>query len=82
MQALKPQVVMPGHSRVTTLAQAQKDTGALLTALHADMGKAVGAGTDISTAVKSFDDAPFQHLQHVDVWLQLANRSYLEMERK
>ena len=81
LQALKPQVVVPGHGRVTTLAQAQKDTGVLLTALRTHMGKAVEAGTDIGAAVKSFDAAPFKHLQHVDVWLpQLANRTYLEME--
>lgn len=81
LQALKPQVVVPGHGRVTTLAQAQKDTGSLLTALRAHMGKAVDVGTDIGAAVKSFDAAPFKHLQHVDVWLpQLANRTYLEME--
>ena len=81
LQALKPQVVVPGHGRVTTLAQAQKDTGALLTALRAHMGQAVEAGTDIGAAVKSFDATPFKHLQHVDVWLpQLANRTYLEME--
>lgn len=83
LQALKPQVVVPGHGRVTTLAQAEKDTGALLTALRSHMGKAVEAGTDIGAAVKSFDAAPFKHLQHVDVWLpQLANRTYLEMERE
>jgi glyoxylase-like metal-dependent hydrolase (beta-lactamase superfamily II) len=58
MQALKPQVVVPGHGRVTTLAQAQKDTGDLLTALRAHMGKAVEAGTDISAVVKRFDAAP------------------------
>lgn len=81
LEALQPQVVVPGHGRVTDLAQAQKDTGALLTALRAHMGKAVDVGTDLSIAVKSFDATPFKHLQHVDVWLpQLANRTYLEME--
>jgi glyoxylase-like metal-dependent hydrolase (beta-lactamase superfamily II) len=81
LQALKPQVVVPGHGRVTNLAQAQKDTGALLTALRTHMGQAVDAGTDMGAAVKSFDAAPFKHLQHVDVWLpQLSNRTYLEME--
>lgn len=81
LEALNPRVVVPGHGRVTTLAQAQKDTGALLKALRAHMGQAVEAGTDLATAVKSFDAAPFRHLQHVEVWLpQLANRTYLEME--
>jgi glyoxylase-like metal-dependent hydrolase (beta-lactamase superfamily II) len=83
LEALNPQVVVPGHGRVTTLAQAQKDTGTLLKALRAHMGQAVEAGTDIGAAVKAFDAAPFRHLQHVDVWLpQLANRTYLEMEQE
>lgn len=83
LQALKPKVVVPGHGKVTDLAQAERDTGQLLTALRTHMGKAVEAGTDISAAVKSFDASPFKHLQHVDVWLpQLANRTYLEMEQE
>lgn len=83
LEALKPSVVVPGHGNVTTLAQAQRDTGNLLKALRAHMGKAVEDGTDIGAAVKSFDAAPFKHLKHVDVWLpQLANRTYLEMEQE
>lgn len=83
LEALNPKVVVPGHGRVTTLAQAQKDTGDLLKALRAHMGKAVEDGVDLSTAVKSFDAAPYKHLKHVDVWLpQLANRTYLEMEQE
>ncbi|MDP3522541.1 MAG: MBL fold metallo-hydrolase [Hydrogenophaga sp.] len=83
LEALGPKVVVPGHGRVTTLAQAQQDTGALLKALRAHMGKAVEDGTDLAAAVKGFDAAPFKHLQHVDVWLpQLANRTYLEMEQE
>lgn len=83
LEALNPKVVVPGHGSVTTLAQAQKDTGNLLKALRAHMGKAVEAGTDIGAAVKSFDAAPYKHLKHVDVWLpQLANRTYLEMEQE
>lgn len=83
LQALKPQVVVPGHGRVTTLAQAQRDTGDLLNALRTQMGAAVEAGTDMATAVKNFDGSAFQHLQHDDVWLpQLANLTYLEMEQE
>lgn len=83
LEALNPKVVVPGHGSVTTLAQAQKDTGHLLKALRAHMGKAVEAGTDLSVAIKSFDAAPYKHLKHVDVWLpQLANRTYLEMEQE
>lgn len=83
LEALNPKVVVPGHGRVTTLAQAQKDTGQLLKALRAHMGKAVEAGTDMDAAIKSFDAAPYRHLKHVDVWLpQLANLTYLEMEQE
>lgn len=83
LEALNPKIVVPGHGKVTHLAQAQKDTGQLLIALRAAMGKAVEAGTDISVAVKSFDAAPYKHLKHVDVWLpQLVNRTYLEMEQE
>jgi glyoxylase-like metal-dependent hydrolase (beta-lactamase superfamily II) len=83
LEALNPKVVVPGHGRVTTLAQAQKDTGNLLKALRVHMGKAVEAGTDMSTAIKTFDAAPYKHLKHVEVWLpQIANLTYLEMEQE
>lgn len=80
---LQPAIIVPGHGRVTTLAQARAETRDLLKALREHMGKAVEAGTDISAAVKSFNAAPFKHLKHADVWIpQLANRTYLEMEQE
>jgi glyoxylase-like metal-dependent hydrolase (beta-lactamase superfamily II) len=83
LEALNPKVVVPGHGRVTKLAQAQKDTGNLLKTLRAHMGQAVEAGTDMSAAIKSFDTAPYQHLKHVEVWLpQIANLTNLEMEQE
>ena len=78
---LQPALVVPGHGQVSNLAKAQKETGDLLKAMRAHMGRAVEEGTDLSSAVKTFDAKPFGHLQHVDVWLpQLLNRTYLEME--
>lgn len=83
LEALNPKVVVPGHGGVTTLAQAQQDTGQLLRALRAHMQAAVAAGTDMSTAIKSFDARAFKHLKHADVWLpQLANLTYLEVEQE
>lgn len=83
LEALQPRVVVPGHGRVTTLAQARRDTGDLLRALRAHMGRAVADGVDLATAVRTFDTAPFRHLKHAEVWLpQLANRTYLEMEQE
>ncbi|MBQ0920651.1 MBL fold metallo-hydrolase [Hydrogenophaga aromaticivorans] len=83
LEALNPKVVVPGHGSVTTLAKAQADTGKLLKALRSHMGKAVEAGTDMSSAIKSFDSTPYKHLKHVEVWLpQIANLTYLEMEQE
>jgi len=80
---LKPPVIVPGHGKVTNLATAQAQTRDLLLALRAHMKKAVDDGTDISTAVKSFNAKPFAHLKHADVWIpQLANMTYLEIERE
>lgn len=58
LEALNPRVLVPGHGRVTTQAQAQKDTGHLPRAPRAPMGKAVEAGTDMGAAIRSFDAAP------------------------
>jgi glyoxylase-like metal-dependent hydrolase (beta-lactamase superfamily II) len=83
LEALQPRVVVPGHGRVTDLATTRAHTRDLLQALRQHMGQAVEAGTDIGTAVKNFDGRPFQMLKHVEIWLpQLANRTYLEMERE
>jgi len=83
IDALKPQIIVPGHGNVTNLATAQAHTRDLLLALRAHMKKAVNDGVDISAAVKSFNGKPFAHLKHADVWIpQLANQTYLEMERE
>jgi glyoxylase-like metal-dependent hydrolase (beta-lactamase superfamily II) len=83
LEALQPSVIVPGHGAVTDLPTAQRDTRDLLRALREHMGQAVEAGTDMGAAVRSFDAVPFQGLKHADVWLpQLANRTYLEMERE
>lgn len=80
---LQPKTIVPGHGRVTDLATARAHTRDLLLALRAHMKIAVDDGVDISTAVKSFDAKPFAHLKHAEVWLpQLANRTYLELERE
>lgn len=80
---LKPQLIVPGHGNVTNLATAQAQTRDLLLALRTHMKNAVDDGTDISTAVRSFNAKPFAGLKHADVWIpQLANMTYLEMERE
>lgn len=83
IDALQPQTIVPGHGKVTDLATARAHTRDLLLALRTHMKQAVDDGVEISAAVKSFDAKPFAHLKHADVWIpQLANRTYLEMERE
>jgi glyoxylase-like metal-dependent hydrolase (beta-lactamase superfamily II) len=83
LEGLQPRVIVPGHGGTTTLSQARKDTRDLLLALRQHMGKAVQELQDMDSAIKSLDPAPFQYLLHADVWLpQLANRTYLDMEKE
>jgi len=80
---LQPKTIVPGHGKVTDLTTARAHTRDLLLALRAHMKKAVDDGVDISAAVKNFDAKPFAHLKHAEVWIpQLANRTYLELERE
>ncbi len=83
IEELKPQMLVPGHGRVTNVAQAQADTQAYLLALRAHMKKAVDDGTDVSAAVKSFDAAPFMRLLNAaELMPGNASRTYLELERE
>ena len=83
IEQIKPQIIVPGHGSLTQLATAQAQTRDLLLALRGHMKKALDVDLDISAAVNSFDGKPFAHLKHAEVWLpQLANATYLEMERE
>ncbi len=83
IDALKPAIIVPGHGQVTDLPTAQAQTRDLLLALRAHMKNALDNGVDVDAAVKSFDGKPYAHLIHADVWIpQLANHTYLEMERE
>ena len=83
LETLKPTVIVPGHGPLTTLEQAQRDTRDLLVALRQHMQTAVSEMTDMDSAVKSFDGSAFMRLEHADTWLpQLANRTYLDVERE
>jgi glyoxylase-like metal-dependent hydrolase (beta-lactamase superfamily II) len=83
IEQLHPQVLVPGHGRVTTVATAQADSQAYLLALRAHMKKAVDDGSDVSAAVKSFDAAPFMRLLNAaELMPGNASRTYLELERE
>ncbi|MBX3611540.1 MAG: MBL fold metallo-hydrolase [Hydrogenophaga sp.] len=83
IERLAPKRIVPGHGRITTLAQAQADTRDYLLALREHMRKAVDDGTDISAAIKSFDGARFQRLANsAELMPGNGSRVYLEMERE
>lgn len=83
IEQLEPQVLVPGHGSVTTVATAQADTRAYLLALRAHMKKAVDDGVDVSAAVRSFDAAPFARLLNAaELMPGNASRTYLELERE
>jgi hypothetical protein len=83
IEALNPERIVPGHGRVCTLEQAQRETRDYLVALRAHMTRAVDDGQDISVAVKAFDARPWLRLQNAsDLMPGNASRVYLELERE
>jgi glyoxylase-like metal-dependent hydrolase (beta-lactamase superfamily II) len=83
IEALKPAIVVPGHGDVTNVATAQADTQAYLQALRGHMKKAVDEGTDLSTAIKSFNAQPYLRLLNAaELMPGNASRTYLELERE
>lgn len=83
VEDLNPTVIIPGHGQVTKLTQARAHTRDYLIALRAHMKKAVDDGTDISTAIKTFDAQPFMRLLNAaDLHPGNASRTYLELERE
>jgi glyoxylase-like metal-dependent hydrolase (beta-lactamase superfamily II) len=83
IEQLNPQVLVPGHGSVTTVATARADSQAYLQALRAHMKRAVDEGIDVSAAVKSFDAAPFMRLLNAaELMPGNASRTYLEIERE
>ena len=83
IEELGPSAIVPGHGRVTTLAEAQADTRDYLLALRGQMKKAVDEGMDPSAAVKSMDASRFMRLHNAaELHPGNASRTYLEIERE
>jgi glyoxylase-like metal-dependent hydrolase (beta-lactamase superfamily II) len=83
IEALNPERIVPGHGRVCTLDQAQRETRDYLLALRTHMKRAVDDGQDISVAVKAFDTRPWLHMQNsTELMPGNASRVYLELERE
>jgi glyoxylase-like metal-dependent hydrolase (beta-lactamase superfamily II) len=83
IETLAPQVLVPGHGRVTQLATAKANSQAYLLALRAHMKQAVDDGVDVSAAVRFFNSAPFLRLLNASELMPgNASRTYLEIERE
>lgn len=83
VERLAPLRIVPGHGRVTDLAQARADTRDYLAALRAHMKRAVDEGQDIGSAIKAFDTRPYQRLHNsAELLPGNASRTYLEIERE
>jgi glyoxylase-like metal-dependent hydrolase (beta-lactamase superfamily II) len=83
VERLAPLRIVPGHGRVTDLAQARADTRDYLAALRVHMKRAVDEGQDIGSAIKAFDTKPYQRLLNSGELLPgNASRTYLEIERE
>lgn len=83
IERLTPRVLVPGHGRVTELAQAQAETRDYLQALRTHMKRAVDEGQDIGAAIKTFDGRRFERLRNAaELMPGNASRVYLELERE
>ena len=67
LRALSPKHVVPGHGRVTDMAQAQKETGDYYRFLIDNIGSAARNMDPLSETLDKFASAPqFKHLQNFD----------------
>lgn len=75
LRALAPKHVVPGHGRVTDMAQAQKETGDYYAYLINNIGAAARNMDTLSETLDKFaSPAPFKHLQNFEE-LHRANMS-------
>jgi glyoxylase-like metal-dependent hydrolase (beta-lactamase superfamily II) len=83
VERLAPELIVPGHGRITDIATARAQTRDYLAALRKHMKRAVDDGVDLSAAIRSFDSAPFMHLANAaELHPGNASRTYLEVERE
>ena len=75
LKAISPKFVVPGHGRVTDMAQAQQDTGDYYTFLIANVGEAARNMDSMQETLDQFETPEqFKHLQNFDE-LHRANMS-------
>jgi len=82
METLEPVHVVPGHGRVTDMAQARAETGDYLDFLVSEIRTAVDNFAGLQATVDRLADAPrFEHLEHFDSWHRTnVSRAYTQIE--
>lgn len=82
MVALNPKYIVPGHGRVTNLAQAQKETGDYYAFLITNVGAAAQNMEPISETLDKFaKPAQFMHLENfADLHRANMNRVFVDFE--
>jgi len=82
LEALNPKHVVPGHGRVTDMAQAKRDTGDYETFLATVIGKAAQDMESLSETLARYADLPqFRHLENYnDLHRANMNRAFVEFE--
>lgn len=82
LAALKPARIVPGHGRVTDLAQAQRETGDYYDFLAGKVGAAAQAMEPMDATLDRYADLPeFRHLENYgDLHRANMNRAFTEFE--
>ena len=82
LAALKPARIVPGHGRVTDLAQAQRETGDYYDFLAAKVGAAAREMEPMDATLDRYADLPqFRHLEnYADLHRANMNRAFVEFE--
>jgi glyoxylase-like metal-dependent hydrolase (beta-lactamase superfamily II) len=69
LRSLSPKLVVPGHGRVTDIAQAQRETGDYYRFLISNVGAAARNLDSLEETLMKFADAPaFAHLMNFSDW--------------
>ncbi len=82
LEALNPEIVVPGHGAATDMATASRDTGDYLEILVSEVRAGIEDWETLDETVERLADLPqFQHLLHYDAWHRAnVNQTYLIME--
>lgn len=82
LEALQPEIIVPGHGTVGDLAQARAESGDYYEFLLTEVGAALDDWEDLTSLVDRLAEVPqFRHLRHYEDWHRLnLNRAYLQLE--